>query len=132
MLLISYLFAVTLLSPTDDGAAGDHPPATSTVDQREKALNTVFSDYWEQQLKDSPEFASTLGDKRYDDQLSDYSVAAYNAHLERDRTHSLTGWARSTRSGFREQGRSWQTKSCWCATWSTNRRRHVSSRGRCR
>ena len=61
------------------------PTASSTVAQREKALNTVFSDYWQQQLKDSPEFASTLGDKRYDDQLSDYSVAGYNAHLERDR-----------------------------------------------
>jgi uncharacterized protein (DUF885 family) len=62
------------------------PISPSAVAQREKALNTVFSDYWQQQLKDSPEFASTLGDKRYDDQLSDYSVAGYNAHLERDRT----------------------------------------------
>jgi uncharacterized protein (DUF885 family) len=62
------------------------PISPSPIAQREKALNTVFSDYWQQQLKDSPEFASTLGDKRYDDQLSDYSVAGYNAHLERDRT----------------------------------------------
>jgi uncharacterized protein (DUF885 family) len=80
MLLISYLFAVALLSPQQTNTA-----PTSTVEQREKALNSVFSDYWEQRLKDSPEFASTLGDKRYDDQLSDYTVAAYNAHLERDR-----------------------------------------------
>ena len=84
MLLISCLFAVALLSPQTPAQQAT-PAATSTVDQREKALNSVFSDYWEQQLKDSPEFASTLGDKRYDDQLSDYSVAAYNAHLERDR-----------------------------------------------
>jgi uncharacterized protein (DUF885 family) len=59
--------------------------SSSTPAQREKALNQVFSDYWEQQLKDSPEFASTLGDKRYDDQLSDYSATGYNAHLEHDR-----------------------------------------------
>jgi uncharacterized protein (DUF885 family) len=84
MLLISCLFAAAAALPL---APPQQPPASpsSTVAQREKALNAVFSDYWEQQLKDSPEFASTLGDKRYDDQLSDYSVAGYNAHLEHDR-----------------------------------------------
>jgi uncharacterized protein (DUF885 family) len=84
MLLISCLFAAAAALPL---TPPQQPPASpsSTVAQREKALNAVFSDYWEQQLKDSPEFASTLGDKRYDDQLSDYSVAGYNAHLEHDR-----------------------------------------------
>jgi uncharacterized protein (DUF885 family) len=83
MLLISCMLAATLASP----ASPPQQPAapSSTVNQREKALNAVFSDYWQQQLKDEPEFASTLGDKRYDDQLSDYSVAGYNARLERER-----------------------------------------------
>jgi uncharacterized protein (DUF885 family) len=82
MLLISCMLAA-LASPA---LPPQQPAATSsTVSQREKALNAVFSDYWQQQLKDSPEFASTLGDKRYDDQLSDYSVAGYNARLERER-----------------------------------------------
>jgi uncharacterized protein (DUF885 family) len=84
MLLISCLLAAATLPQT----LPPQPPASmssSTLAQREKSLNAVFSDYWEQQLKDSPEFASTLGDKRYDDQLSDYSAAGYNAHLEHDR-----------------------------------------------
>jgi uncharacterized protein (DUF885 family) len=83
MLLISCLLAAGFLSP----AIPLRQPAasTSTVSEREKALNAIFSDYWQQQLKDSPEFASTLGDKRYDDQLSDYSVAEYNAELARGR-----------------------------------------------
>ncbi len=84
MLLIFGLLAAAVASPQMTPQQ-THPPATATVDQRAKVLNSVFSDYWEQRLKDSPEFASTLGDKRYDDQLSDYSVAAYNAHLEHDR-----------------------------------------------
>ena len=50
MLLISYLFAVTLLSPQTP-AQQTTPAAASTVDQREKALNAVFSDYWEQRLQ---------------------------------------------------------------------------------
>jgi uncharacterized protein (DUF885 family) len=59
--------------------------AASPVEDRRKALNAVFSAYWEDQLKHSPEFASSLGDKRYNDQLSDYSVAAYNDALGRGR-----------------------------------------------
>jgi uncharacterized protein (DUF885 family) len=85
MLLISCLLAATATLPQSLPQQPPAPASSSTAAQREKALNTVFSDYWEQQLKDSPEFASTLGDKRYDDQLSDYSAAGYNAHLERDR-----------------------------------------------
>jgi uncharacterized protein (DUF885 family) len=86
MLLISCLLAAAVALPQT--LPSQQPPpsaAPATVAQREKAINAVFSDYWEQQLKDSPEFASTLGDKRYDDQLSDYSVAGYNAQLQHDR-----------------------------------------------
>ena len=86
MLLISCLLAAAVGLPQTLPSQQPPPSASSsTVAQREKALNAVFSDYWEQQLKDSPEFASTLGDKRYDDQLSDYSVAGYNAQLQHDR-----------------------------------------------
>ena len=82
MFLLSCLLAAAMASPAP---VPQRPSAASTVSQREKALNEVFSDYWQQQLKDSPEFASTLGDKRYDDRLSDYSVAEYNAQLARGR-----------------------------------------------
>src|SRR6201996_4196614 len=85
MLLISCLLAAAATLPQKLPQPQPAPMSASTPAQREKALNAVFSDYWEQQLKDSPEFASTLGDKRYDDQLSDYSVAGYNALLQHDR-----------------------------------------------
>jgi uncharacterized protein (DUF885 family) len=85
MLLISCLLAAAATLPQKLPQQPPAPMSPSTPAQREKALNEVFSDYWEQQLKDSPEFASTLGDKRYDDQLSDYSAAGYNAQLEHDR-----------------------------------------------
>jgi uncharacterized protein (DUF885 family) len=58
----------------------------TTAVERESALNTLFGDYWQDRLKHSPELASNLGDKRYDDQLSDYSVAAYDAQLARGRS----------------------------------------------
>ena len=54
----------------------------SLVD-RTQALNQIFADYWQEQLKHSPEMASTIGDRRYDDQLTDYSPGAYDAALAR-------------------------------------------------
>jgi uncharacterized protein (DUF885 family) len=63
------------------------PQAQSAVPQslqeRTDALNQIFADYWQDQLKHSPEMASTIGDRRYDDQLSDYSPRAYNDALAR-------------------------------------------------
>ena len=56
---------------------------TNTLQDRVTQLNLIFHDYWQETLKHSPEMASTTGDKRYDDQLSDYSDAAYNESLSR-------------------------------------------------
>jgi len=55
--------------------------ATASPDDSTKALHAIFHDYWEQTLKRQPEFASSLGDKRYNDQVSDYSVKAINDWL---------------------------------------------------
>jgi uncharacterized protein (DUF885 family) len=59
--------------------------ATSSVAQRSKDLSKLFAEIWEDRLKHSPEFASFLGDKRYNDQLSDYSTQEVNASLARGR-----------------------------------------------
>ncbi len=60
-------------------------PAAS-VEGNRKALNQIFTDYWEDTLVHSPERASTLGDKRFNDRISDYSVKAYNDTLAREQT----------------------------------------------
>jgi uncharacterized protein (DUF885 family) len=62
--------------------AASNAQATALEDRR-KALNAVFHDYWEDALEHDPEFASSIGDQRYNDQISDYSVKAVNAGLER-------------------------------------------------
>jgi uncharacterized protein (DUF885 family) len=67
-------------------AASALPAQTGTsVTDRSKALNAIFADIWQTNLSHSPEFASSIGDKRYNDQLSDYSVQEVNASLARDR-----------------------------------------------
>ncbi|MGD0444736.1 MAG: DUF885 domain-containing protein [Edaphobacter sp.] len=58
-------------------------PETAPVAARSKALSTLLADIWQDRLKHSPEFASTIGDKRYNDQLTDYSPKEVNAELAR-------------------------------------------------
>jgi uncharacterized protein (DUF885 family) len=59
--------------------------ATDSAAARSKALSALFTQIWEDGLKHSPEFASSIGDKRYDDQLTDYSTQEVNAALSRGR-----------------------------------------------
>ncbi len=59
------------------------PAANASAETRSKALSALLAEIWEDTLKHAPEFASSLGDKRYDDQLSDYSVTEVNASLSR-------------------------------------------------
>ena len=73
--------AAPALRPQSLSAA---PAPAASIEANRKALNQIFNDYWEDNLKHSPEFASSLGDKRYNDQISDYSVKAYNDGLERE------------------------------------------------
>jgi uncharacterized protein (DUF885 family) len=74
------LIFVFLALTASGGATQDLP-----LNNRVKTLNAIFTDYWEDQLKHEPEFASSLGDNRYNDQLTDYSVQAYNDSLSRGR-----------------------------------------------
>lgn len=60
------------------------PPVPVSLDDRRKALDAVFHDYWEDMFKRSPELASLLGDSRYNDQVSNFSAGAYNDQLARE------------------------------------------------
>jgi len=58
--------------------------APASLADRRQALNDLFHEYWEDRLKRDPEFASLIGDKRYNDQVSDYSVKAINDELAQE------------------------------------------------
>ncbi len=77
-------------------------PAPLSLEDRRQALNQVFQDYWQDRLKHEPEFASALGDKRYNDQTSDYSVQAVNDQLAREQRF-LMRLATIDSTGFTEQ-----------------------------
>src|SRR5688572_18903069 len=74
------------------------------LDRRRKALADLLDEHWEYSMKHSPEFASILGDKRYNDQVSDVSEKAVRAELEDTKRFLKRFEAVSTR-GFGEQER---------------------------
>jgi uncharacterized protein (DUF885 family) len=63
--------------------AQDAGTASASVAASSKALSALLAEIWEDGLKHSPEFASSIGVKRYNDQLTDYSAKEVNASLQR-------------------------------------------------
>ena len=59
-------------------------PAESVAD-RSRQLSRLFDEIWQDKLKHDPEYATDLGDKRYDTELTDYSPRAVNDALARGR-----------------------------------------------
>lgn len=60
--------------PAQDKAATATPAATA--EQAAKSFDALLDMQWQQHLKQAPEFASTIGERRYNDRWSDYSPQA--------------------------------------------------------
>jgi uncharacterized protein (DUF885 family) len=71
------------------GSARPQNVPAASVEDRRKALQALFQQFWDEQLEYAPEFASTIGDKRFNDRVTDRSVKAYNDHLGRERALML-------------------------------------------
>lgn len=69
------------------GQTGISVSGTTPVATRSKALSVLLDQIWQDKLRHSPEFASSIGDKRYNDQLTDYSPKEVNAALARGRDY---------------------------------------------
>ena len=75
--------ALTFLSIA---VAGQTPRRSkSVVDTR--SIHRLFSSYWEDYLRENPEAATALGDKRYNDRWRDLSPAAVELSLQRNRRY---------------------------------------------
>jgi uncharacterized protein (DUF885 family) len=67
------------------GTAAAQELSAADLDRRRKALADLLHEQWEYTLRQSPEFASMLGDRRYNDQVSDVSEKAAYADIEETR-----------------------------------------------
>jgi len=93
------LAAAHPLRPQTSSAAQATPAA---VEANRKAADQLYKDYWEDLLKHDPEMASSLNDKRYNDQITDYSVRAYHEALAREQDF-LMKLAAIDDTGFTDQ-----------------------------
>lgn len=80
------LLSLLLLAACSLAAPG---APSSSVDSRRSSLNSLFKEYWDAYLAHSPEFASTIGDKRFNDKITDYSVKAENDWLEQEQKYMM-------------------------------------------
>jgi uncharacterized protein (DUF885 family) len=74
----------------------------SDLESRRKVLRDLLAEQWEYKLRTSPVFASTLGDKRWNDKLDDFSQKAIDEDLEQTRKF-LTRFEAIDTTGFPEQ-----------------------------
>jgi len=94
------LFASSALA--QGSRAQSHVGAAGSVEARVKGLHELLDEQWEYTLRTSPEFASILGDKRYNDRLSDFSQSAIDRDIEQNRIFLAKFEAVNT-DGFPEQ-----------------------------
>ena len=59
----------------------------AAIDAHRAELNRLISDEWEYEMRESPEFATVVGDYRYNDRWSDNSLA----HVRQQRA-DLENW----------------------------------------
>ena len=83
----SLLLAAPVAAQQIPAPLGSARPVTPrpSVKARVAALNKLLAEHWQYTLRTSPEFASILGDKRYNDQLSDASPEAVERDLAQQR-----------------------------------------------
>ena len=86
------------------GAATAHAAPAADVQARVKALNELLAEQWEYQLKESPEFATILGDYRYNDKFSDFSIA-HAQKQKKDAQAFIARFEAIDTTGFDEQDR---------------------------
>jgi uncharacterized protein (DUF885 family) len=75
---------------------------SANVEERRKQLDGLLNEQWEYVLKTNPEFATILGDKRYNDKVSDVSEKAVYADLEMTKKF-LTRFEAVDTTGFPQQ-----------------------------
>jgi uncharacterized protein (DUF885 family) len=86
--------------------AGQKPSTTpnpmSTFDARHKQFLDLLDEEWQYEMRSSPEFATSVGDNRYNDRLSDYSPEFVQSDIEQ-RGKFLSRFEAIDPTGFAQQ-----------------------------
>jgi uncharacterized protein (DUF885 family) len=100
ILIASSLGTGAQLSSSNSPMTNNAPP--SSLADRRKQLSDLLAEHWEYTMRTNPEWASMLGDKRFNDKLSDFSEKAVYADLEEQKKF-LQRFKSIDAGGFPEQ-----------------------------
>src|SRR5579871_2275867 len=93
--LVLFLATILMFLPALAGSDND-------LEARRKALDALLQERWEYTMRTSPIYASVLGDKRYNDQIDDFSQKQIDEDLEQSRRY-LARFEAIDVTGFPEQ-----------------------------
>src|SRR5438270_10389392 len=96
--LVALCFLLSSLSFT---LSAETPGGVESRSHEQKAL---LEEEWQYELRTSPEFATSIGDSRYNDKLSDNSPEFFRSDVEQKRKF-LGGFEAIDPTGFSEQDR---------------------------
>lgn len=102
LMLSLFLLPVAAAQPAASKPVTPHSAATASLAARRAQLREAIEQEWQYRLKTHPEFATAIGDPRYNDRLDDRSAAAE----EKDIQHALEEiriFSAIDTSGFPEQ-----------------------------
>lgn len=94
MVMLVFVFYPTPASAAD----------ASTLDARRAQFNKLLDEEWEYEMRESPEFATQVGDYRYNDRWSDYSLA-HVQQQKKDLEQWRSRFEAVNTGGFSEQER---------------------------
>ena len=77
--------ALLLLQPSFPQVQKAVAESAASVDARRQQLLSLFDEQWEYELRTNPEWSTSLGDKRYNDRLSDNSPEFFHSDVEQAR-----------------------------------------------
>jgi uncharacterized protein (DUF885 family) len=86
--ILTMILRVAAADAQVNGASTPTPPTgqpAAAAATRVADLHRLLSEQWEYTMRQYPEFASILGDRRYNDRLQDYSQAAIERDLRQTR-----------------------------------------------
>jgi uncharacterized protein (DUF885 family) len=82
LLLLILLLAPMLPKSHAAQKSAATPNPMSTFDARHKLFLALLDEEWQYEMRSSPEFATSVGDNRYNDRLSDYSPEFFQSDVE--------------------------------------------------
>ena len=101
------ILVISVLAPMLPKSHAAQKPATtpnpmSTFDARHKQFLALLDEEWQYEMRSNPEFATSVGDNRYNDRLSDYSPEFFQSDVEQ-RSKFLARFEAIDATGFAQQ-----------------------------